>query len=166
MIVKKLLIYILISSCLFGTACKSSTNTKNTSSTSKPKPTAPKTLFKFEQSNTLSAVLDKAAKANKPIFVDFYTSWCTPCKMMDQDIFTNRNLADYYNKNFLSYKVDCEKGNGVNLASIYGINNYPTLLYLDEKGNILVKHESAAYHTKMEQLAKDALFEYNNRSTQ
>ena len=126
----------MISSCLFGTACKSSDKTKKGSTVSKPKkPTAPKPLFKFDQSTTLSAVLDKAAKAKKPIFVDFYTSCCTRCKMMDEYIFTDKNLADYYNKNFLSYKVDCEKGNGVNLASIYGINNYPTLLYLDEKGS-------------------------------
>lgn len=145
--------------------CKTSKKDKgSTASTTKPvKPPKPKSLFNFEKSPTLSGVLDKAAKAKKPVFVDFYTSWCTPCKMMDEDVFTNKDLANYYNQNFISYKVDCEKGNGSNLAAIYGINNYPTLIFLDEKGNILIRHESAAYHSKMQELADRALSEFKNK---
>ena len=147
-----------------ASGCK--TSKSGGSKGSSTQPSKPKNLFKFESSPTLSAVLDKAARENKPVFVDFYTSWCTPCKMMDQDVFTDKNLATFYNKNFLNYKVDCEKGNGMNLASIFGINTYPTLIFLDSKGSVLLKHESAAYHSKMQQLADDALFEFKNRSTQ
>ena len=155
----------MVCTCLLATGCKSSKDGKSGNSNTQ-QPSKPKTLFKFDKSPTLSQLLDKAAKENKPVFVDFYTTWCTPCKMMDEDVFTDSGLAAYYNENFLNYKVDCEKDNGVNLASIFGINTYPTLIFLDEKGSVLVKHESAAYHSKMQQLGEDALFEFKNRSTQ
>ncbi len=41
----------------------------------------------FEHSKW-SKVLKKAKKENKLIFVDCYTSWCGPCKMMAKDVFT------------------------------------------------------------------------------
>ncbi len=154
----------MILSCLLIGGCKSSKN--GSSSSSNPTPPKPKSYFKFEKSETLSAVLDKAAKENKPVFVDFYTTWCTPCKMMDEDVFSDRNLASYFNDNFVNYKVDCEKGNGTNLAAIFGINNYPTLIFMDEKGSILVRHESAAYHSKLQELGEEALYAFQNKNTQ
>lgn len=167
-VLKKIVYYLLICSCLLAIGCKASkkdkVSTKDTTNTPK-KPPRPKSLFNFEKSPTLSAVLDKAEKVQKPVFVDFYTTWCTPCKMMEEDIFTDKNLANYYNRNFVIYKVDCEKGNGANLAAIYGINNYPTLLFLDVKGNILLRHESAAYHSKMQQLGDEALLVFKNKGT-
>jgi len=123
----------------------------------------PKNLFKFESSGTLSSLLDKSISQNKPVFVDFYTTWCMPCKLMDDDVFTDKALASFYNSKFINYKVDCEKGNGVNLATIFGVSTYPTLVYLDKKGNVMVRHEGAAYHTKMQELADEALTEFNLR---
>ncbi len=82
---------------------------------------------------------------------------------MDEDVFTDKALANYYNDNFINYKVDCERGNGINLATIYSVSNYPTLLYLDHKGNILVSYERAAYQSKMMELGEDAIKKYKNK---
>ena len=52
----------------------------------------------------------KAAKAeNKTVFMDCYTSWCGPCKMMTNDIFPQEKVGKYMNENFVCVKYDMEK---------------------------------------------------------
>jgi thiol:disulfide interchange protein len=53
---------------------------------------------------------DRAKQENKPIFVDTYASWCEPCKWMDQNTFSQTTVGDFFNKNYISWKVDVEKG--------------------------------------------------------
>jgi thiol:disulfide interchange protein len=141
--------WIVILLCVFTfTACKSK---KNAGVSSK------KTGIQFTQSETLSDVLDKAAAENKLVFVDFYTTWCLPCKLMDQDVFPDRRLGEFMNENFVSYKVNAEQGNGVNLATLYNIEGFPTLLFLDTAGNVLERKLGAAYQREMYSLGESAL---------
>lgn len=58
-------------------------------------------------------ILEIAKKENKLVFVDNYTSWCGPCKKMVSEIFPLKEVGDFYNANFICYKLDCEKGDGV-----------------------------------------------------
>ncbi len=117
----------------------------------------PQFAVDFQYSNSLSSILAKAAKENKLVFVDIYTDWCTPCKMMDKDVFTDKPTGDYLNKNFISYKVNAEKENGPDLNLIFGVQVYPTLLFLNEKGQVLSRKDGAAYHSELLRLADDAL---------
>lgn len=86
---------------------------------------------------TFSEVQQKAKQLNKPIFMDAYTTWCGPCKAMAANIFTNDSVAQYYNQNFVCYKSDMEKGEGIDLAKKYEVYAYPNLLYIDADGNVL-----------------------------
>ena len=113
--------------------------------------------IKFVKSQGLSQVLDMAAEKNKLVFLDIYTDWCMPCKMMDEDVFPDENLGKYFNDNFISYKADAEKGTGPTIATLYNVYAYPTLLFLDSKGNILEQKIGAAYHTEMMNLATSAV---------
>ena len=70
-----------------------------------------------------------ATKENKLIFIDFYTDWCGPCKMMVRDVFPDSALGVYYNARFVNVKINAEKGEGIGLAKKYGIGAYPTLVY-------------------------------------
>jgi thiol:disulfide interchange protein len=88
---------------------------------------------------TWSEVLQQAQKQNKPIFVDFYTSWCGPCKLMTKTTFANTNVGDYLNNNFIAYKVDCEKGEGIQLAEKFEIYSYPSLCFFDKNGKLQSK---------------------------
>ncbi|RKD99774.1 thioredoxin family protein [Marinifilum flexuosum] len=92
--------------------------------------------IKFEHGDWAS-VKAKAQQENKIIFIDFYTSWCGPCKQMAKNIFPLENVGDFYNKNFVCYKLDAEKGEGVALAKKYGVKSYPTYIFTDSKGEFL-----------------------------
>ncbi|WP_320051981.1 thioredoxin family protein [uncultured Acetobacteroides sp.] len=89
----------------------------------------------FEQ-GTWKEVLEKAQKANKPIFIDVYTSWCGPCKMMSKNIFPLEEVGKVYNASYICYQVDAEKGEGVDLAKKYKVNSYPSFLYLKPDGTL------------------------------
>lgn len=76
--------------------------------------------------------LDEAAKAaeaeNKLIFIDIYTSWCGPCKMMASKTFPQKEVGDYMNKTFVCVKFDAEKDDGPEVAKLYDVKAYPTFI--------------------------------------
>jgi len=87
---------------------------------------------------SLEEALVKAKKENKLIFIDFYTVWCGPCKQMVKTIFPLPEVGEVYNKSFVNLKLDAEK-EGKAVAKQYNVTGYPTLLYLDTDGNVLLK---------------------------
>ena len=53
---------------------------------------------------TWNELLAEAKKQNKPIFVDVYTTWCRPCKVLDKDVFRTRKLENFTTKILLIIK--------------------------------------------------------------
>jgi thiol:disulfide interchange protein len=100
---------------------------------------------KFSESKLLAPVLEQAEKEGKLVYLDINASWCTPCKLMQRDVYTNPNTASFINQNFVSHMVDIQKGEGPDLKVIYDIQVIPTLLWLDSKGHVLHRHEGALY---------------------
>lgn len=92
--------------------------------------------IKFEKGDWAS-VKAKAQSVNKPIMVDFYTSWCVPCKQMEKNIFPMDSVGEFYNANFVNYKVDAEEGEGPELAEQFSVQAYPTFIYTDSNGKFL-----------------------------
>ena len=62
----------------------------------------------------------KAKAEKKYIFVDAYAVWCGPCKWMAKEVFTDAKVGETYNKQFVSYKFDMEKGEGLDFAPYPG----------------------------------------------
>lgn len=82
-------------------------------------------------------LISKAKKENKIVFIDAYTSWCGPCKMMEKNIFTKKSVGDYFNANFVNARFDMEKGEGREIAAKYGVRSYPTYLFLNGDGELV-----------------------------
>ncbi len=97
----------------------------------------------FAQTNFQELSLEKAREQakteNKPIFLDCYTSWCGPCKMMANNVFTLEAAGDYFNKNFVCVKIDMEKGEGPAIGKQYGVDAYPTFLIINADGKLMHK---------------------------
>lgn len=88
----------------------------------------------FVEGKTFEQALAMAKEANKMLFVDCYTSWCGPCKMMATQVFTQKAAGDYFNKEFVSIKIDMEKGEGPAVKNRFGVRAYPTFLFIDQTG--------------------------------
>ncbi|HWA32519.1 MAG TPA: thioredoxin family protein, partial [Cyclobacteriaceae bacterium] len=87
---------------------------------------------------TLKEAIAKAKSEGKYVFFDAYASWCGPCKAMERDVFTNKDLANYMNEKFISIRIDMEKGEGPALAKYYtSIDGYPSMLFLDNNGHVI-----------------------------
>ncbi|MGK9121044.1 thioredoxin family protein [Olivibacter jilunii] len=85
------------------------------------------------------ALLQLAKEQNKPIFVDVYTDWCPPCKRMDQEVLPLAAVGAVYNKAFINYKLNAERGEGIKLVKQYEVHAYPTYLYLTPEGVLLAR---------------------------
>ena len=54
------------------------------------------------------ALQKKAGKKAKPIFMDVYTDWCGPCKLLDKTTFVDPEVAKLINENFIAVKFNAE----------------------------------------------------------
>ena len=89
------------------------------------------------QELTLEKALEQAKVENKYVFVDCYTSWCGPCKMMAEKILPLKEVGEYMNGKFVCVKFDMEKGEGRTIQQKYRVSAYPTFLILDTDGNLV-----------------------------
>lgn len=102
-----------------------------------------------------------AQKENpKKIFMDVYTDWCGPCKLLDKNTFQNKDVAKFVNKHFYAVKFNAEgteeieyqdfvytnpnydpsrKGRNSQhlLAHALKVRGYPTMVFFDENSDII-----------------------------
>ncbi|AXX93510.1 thioredoxin [Malaciobacter molluscorum LMG 25693] len=88
-------------------------------------------VFAFEHINIMN--IDEKIK-DKTVIVDFYATWCPPCKIMTQNL---NKYEKVKNPNVKVYKVDVDKE--PELAQKFGIRTIPTLIYF--KDGKVVKQE-------------------------
>lgn len=110
---------------------------------------------------SMNEALAAQAKNPKKIFVDVYTNWCGPCKMLDKNTFSNPDVASFVNKNFYAVKFNAEgdetisyqgksysnpgydpskamkRNSSHQFSRFMGVNAYPTMLFIDETGNLI-----------------------------
>jgi len=105
---------------------------------------------------TYKEALAAAKSENKKVFLDFYTDWCGPCKMMLRDVFPQKSVGEFMNTNFVPVKVNAEKGEGVELAKKYTIKAYPTFVIIDgdekEAGRVVGGSSAETFIGKLEQI--------------
>lgn len=69
-------------------------------------------------------------KGQRPAVIDFYATWCGPCKATAPVVAA---LAEQYDGQVDFYKVDVDQQE--ELATVFGIRSIPTLLFIPVKGN-------------------------------
>ncbi len=88
----------------------------------------------------LAKALETAKKRNTSCFVKFETTWCGPCKVLNQTVFNKQEVAEAA-KGVVCVKIDGDKHQ--NLVKKYKITGYPTMKMLDSDGNVTATFKGA-----------------------
>ncbi len=96
----------------------------------------------------LKSAKSRAANEGKLILLDFWASYCTPCKMMDEYTFSDPSVSEYVNANFIPVKVDIQSFDGYDLKNQFNITLLPTFIILNSKGVQVGKHEETMAATR------------------
>ena len=88
---------------------------------------------------TWQQALGKARKENKILFIEMYTTWCTYCRQMEQNVFPASEAGNYYNEHFINVRYDALRSDGIQIRKSYALLGFPTFLYLDPNGLVLLK---------------------------
>ena len=90
---------------------------------------------------TWQQALQRAGRQNRAILAEVGASWCMPCRQLQQQTFKAPEIVGFLNKHFITVTWDAEKGEGVKLADLWQVNRYPTLLFFDASGKMLMRYE-------------------------
>ncbi len=81
--------------------------------------------------------LQTANDEGKLLLVDFYTTWCGPCKLLDKYIFHNDSIQGLLHNQFVVLKYDAEDDKKFHLSKKHHVSSYPTALILNQDGYVV-----------------------------
>lgn len=109
-------------------------------------------------------ILQLAQAENKGIFLDVYASWCGPCKALKNRSFPDEKAGQFYNENFINVSMDAEKGEGIQLARQLRVDAYPSLFFLNSKGEVVLLAQGFHNAEELIELGKEGLSTLENHS--
>ena len=109
---------------------------------------------------SMNDALEAQKETPKKIFVDVYTKWCGPCKLLDKNTFSNKDVIQFINENFYAVKFNAEgteeityqdftytnpnyqegrKGRNAThfFADALRISGYPSLVFFKNDGELI-----------------------------
>jgi thiol:disulfide interchange protein DsbD len=81
--------------------------------------------------------LREAQNQNKPVIIDFYATWCSPCRELEEVTFHDSEVVKQAEKDFIMVKVDVTQGGNLfheQLLQQFGVKGVPTVIFLDPSG--------------------------------
>lgn len=84
------------------------------------------------------ATLAKAKANGRPVMIDFFGVWCPPCNQLKETVFITPGFLERA-KSFELLEVDADKPSSWKLKDRYKIGGYPTILFLNPKGEELYR---------------------------
>lgn len=89
--------------------------------------------------------------SGKPMMVDFWATWCGPCKKIGPDV---EALAEEYKDQVIIGKCDVDEND--ELTSKFGVRNIPTVLFI-KNGEVKDKTVGAVTKAQLEDKVKALL---------
>ena len=83
--------------------------------------------------DSFETILEKARAENKYVLIDFYTTWCGPCKKMDKETYTAIGVQEFLSE-MIAVKIDCEKGEGIEVGKKFRVHVWPSIALLRPDG--------------------------------
>lgn len=114
-----------------------------------PERSRPRTKLPLEWSHSLAPALAKAKAEKKLVFIDFETTWCGPCKSMDEWIWTDAEVAGAMATKYVGVKLDGDIEKAI--VKKYNVVGYPTMLVIDAAGKEVWR--AVGYQSSKEMLA-------------
>ena len=111
--------------------------------------------IKFEA--TWDEAIAKSRMNGQIIFLNTYADWCEPCKEMEEYVFTDLEVSNHYNANFVNVNMNMDDYPGVELAEDYAIGVFPSYLFINGNGDVIHRGCGAMDASQFLQLAKDAV---------
>ncbi len=98
--------------------------------------------------------LSKAKSEGKPIFIDFWSSSCSPCVKMEKDVYPNEEVIQK-SKEFINIKINVYQD--TDIATEYDIESIPTLIFLNSEGDVIRREKGYKSPTDLINLMDDVL---------
>jgi len=92
--------------------------------------------------NAMEAKLASAKAAGKPVFLDYYATWCTDCNIMKKNVFSKQSVQQYMRENFVSIQADVSDQFDKRTQPMkdkFGVFGPPALLFFDRQGKLVKK---------------------------
>jgi thiol:disulfide interchange protein DsbD len=81
--------------------------------------------------NSVEPALARAKETGKPVMIDFYATWCVPCKMLDTSTYRNRDVVNE-SEHWIMVRIDVDENQ--ELATRYRVQSVPTIVLLSSDG--------------------------------
>lgn len=94
----------------------------------------------IEWTTDFEGALARARSERRFVMVDFYTTWCSWCKVLDKKTFTDDEIIGQARR-MITVKVNAEQS--VEIARRYGVGSFPTVVFLHPDGR--VRHQVQGY---------------------
>ena len=92
------------------------------------------------------AGLAAAREADKPVMVDVFATWCGPCKLLDENVFSRADVAEA-SEDFVTIRVDGDQY--PDTVNKLGVSGYPTVLFLTPEGKEIGRSVGAVSYDVM-----------------